>query len=85
MRRGLFVLAVILFIVGSLTIAVVSTSKAKGSKAVTAQGVHTITVTPWGPDQQTIDAARARVVRHPAVAKYLRGTLNRMLSFEFIE
>lgn len=85
MRRGLLVLAGVLFIVGSLTIAVVSTSKAKGGKAVTAQGMHTITVTPWGPDQQASDAARARAVSHPAVAKYLRGTLNRMLSFEFID
>ncbi|HEX5735018.1 MAG TPA: hypothetical protein VF131_19465 [Blastocatellia bacterium] len=86
MRRGLFVLAGILFVVGSLTVAIVSTSKAKvASRAVTMHGEHTITITPWGPDQQTIDAAKARVTAHPDVVKYLRGTLNRMLSFDFID
>ena len=48
-------------------------------------GEHTITITPWGPDQQTIDAAKARVASHPDVVKHLRGTINRMLSFDFIE
>lgn len=86
MRRGLFVLAGILFLVGSLTVAIVSTSKAKvTSRAVTMHGEHTITITPWGPDQQTIDAAKGRVSAHPDVVKHLRGTLNRMLSFDFID
>lgn len=86
MRRGLFVLAAILFVVGSLTIAVVATSKTKApSRAVTVQGAHTITVTPWGPDQQAVDAAKARVTSHPDVQRYIRGTLNSMLSFDFIE
>ena len=86
MRRGLFALAAILFVAGSLTFAVVSTSKAKGaSKAVTTQGTHTITVTPWGPDQQAVDAAKLRVAGNSAVQTYLRGTTNRLLSFDYID
>ncbi len=86
MRRGLFVLAGILFVIGGLAIAVVSTSKAKGtSRAVTTQGTHAITVTPWGPDQETIDAAKLRIAANPKVQAYLRGTINRLLSFDYID
>ncbi|HJQ67396.1 MAG TPA: hypothetical protein VKA70_00375 [Blastocatellia bacterium] len=49
------------------------------------QGSHTITVAPWGPDQQAIDAAKARVMSNATVQKYLRGTRNRILSFDYIE
>ena len=38
----------------------------------------------WGPDQQTIDAAKARVSGNPTFKVY-QGTLNRMLSFDFID
>ncbi|HKP87854.1 MAG TPA: hypothetical protein VJZ26_17260, partial [Blastocatellia bacterium] len=86
MRRGLYVLAGILLVVGSITIAVASSGKAKVTpRGVTMQGSHSITVTPWGPDQATIDAAKERVMSNAMVQKYLRGTRNRMLSFDFIE
>ena len=86
MRRGLYVLAGVLLVIGCLTIAVASSIKSKVTpRAVTMQGTHTITVTPWGPDQATIDATKERVMANAAVQKYLRGTRNRMLSFDFID
>src|ERR1700730_14116281 len=44
-----------------------------------------VTVTPWGPDQNAIDAARAMVVSHPSVRRYLDGTRNRLLSLQLLD
>ncbi len=86
MRRGLYILAGVLLVIGSITIAVASSNKAKGTpRGVTMQGSHSITITPWGPDQAAVDAAKERVMRNTAVQKLLRGTRNRMLSFDFID
>ncbi|HJQ67395.1 MAG TPA: hypothetical protein VKA70_00370 [Blastocatellia bacterium] len=85
MRRGLFVLAGVLLVVGSLAV-VVTTSGAKvAGRGVTTQGVHTITVTPWGPDQQAVDAAKQRVDSNARVQSYLKDTTHRLLSFDYID
>jgi hypothetical protein len=44
-----------------------------------------INVVPWGPTQETIDAAKLRVERSAAVQKELRGTRYRLLEFNYIE
>jgi len=44
-----------------------------------------ITVAPWGPTQETIDAVKSSVAARPALQKFLRGTRNRLLHFGLIE
>ena len=44
-----------------------------------------VTVTPWGPDQNAFDSARAVVETHPLVRQYLDGTVHRFLSFELLD
>ena len=46
---------------------------------------HTITVTPRGPDQATVEAAKKALALSPAVQRYLKGTTNRMISFALAE
>src|SRR6266404_2309453 len=55
----------------------------KGTDPVT--GGHTFALTPWGPSQQTVDAARAGLPRNPAVLKRLAGARFRLISFDFID
>src|SRR5262245_20118276 len=89
MRRWLFVWAAGIALVASSLIAAASLSAEKsGSKGTrTAQnpGPHTITVTPWGPDQETIDETKQRVEKNPRVQFYLKGKRYRMISFDFVE
>ena len=87
MRRWLCVSAVMALLVGSSFIALVSLAGAKSSVGARekAQGAHTITVTPWGPDQATIDDAKSRLLKNPALQRYLAGKGSRMLSFDFLE
>ena len=49
------------------------------------QAGHTITVTPRGPDQAIVESAKKNLVLSPAVQRFLKGTTNRMISFELIE
>lgn len=48
-------------------------------------GEHTFSVARWGPSQETIDAARAAVLKSPAVVKRLAGARSRLISFNFTE
>ena len=43
-----------------------------------------VEVTPWGPTQEMLDAAAARLAEQPQVQDYLKGTRNRLLSFDLI-
>src|SRR5258706_606416 len=54
-------------------------------KAIGVTGPHVITLAPWGPTQQTMDAARAGVVRNPAVLKRMGTSRFRLISFELID
>ncbi len=44
-----------------------------------------VELTPWGPNQATIDAVLPTVISHPSVRKYLDGTRYRLLSFELVD
>lgn len=54
-------------------------------KSIGVTGPHVITLAPWGPTQQVMDAARAGVVRNPAVLKRMGTSRFRLISFELID
>ena len=89
MRRWLCMSVGMALLVGSSLIALVSLAGVKplfgASAGHQSQGPHTITVTQWGPDQVTIDETKSRLVSHPSLQRYLKGTRYRMLSFDFVE
>ncbi len=87
MRRWLGVLAVVTLLVGGSFIALVSLAGANSSLSARqkAKSPHTITVTPWGPDQTTIDDTKGRLLKSPVLLRYLAGKSYRMLSFDFLE
>src|SRR5215211_6263265 len=90
MRRWLLVLigavAVLvssLFITGSLTKA---KALFKGEPNISrSQGAHNIKVTPWGPEQATIDETKSNLMKHASLHQYLKGAQYRLLSFDFVE
>lgn len=87
MRRWLCVSAGLALLVGSSFIAFVSLAGEKPSVGARekTQGAHTITVTPWGPDQATIDDTKRGLLKNRTLQRYLAGTGYRMLSFDFLE
>jgi hypothetical protein len=91
MRRKLFVLGgLCALICGSLSPAAVSIKASSSYKPfvfepASAQEGHTIKITPIGPTQESIDAAKARVFKHPTVKQLLKGAESRMISFQLIE
>ena len=86
MRRWMCVTAVVALLVGSAFIALLSLTGGKSAlgAAPKAQGQHTITVTPWGPDQATIDDTKSRLLKTPTLKRFLAGS-SRMLSFDFVD
>lgn len=91
-RRVLFALIVLWgLICGSLCPASMTRIEANNSSSsfvfTTAgpQEGHTITITPWGPTQEIVDAAKARVVSNPGLITLLKGAEYRMLSFQLID
>ncbi|MGI8786186.1 MAG: hypothetical protein ACR2HG_00305 [Pyrinomonadaceae bacterium] len=50
-----------------------------------AQQPLKITVVPWGPTQEMVDAAKLRVERSDAAQKLLQGTKYRIMGFEYID
>ncbi len=86
MRRWLSVSGGIALLVGSSLIAFASLTGENPSLDArpTTQAQHTITVTPWGPDQATIDNTKNRLLKSPALKRFLAGS-SRMLSFDFVE
>lgn len=95
MRRLLWIPAILTVLVSSLFIVLVSMAgaesaksshpKAEVSREWKAEGVHTITVTPWGPDQATIDETKSRLLKNETLLHYLDGNKYRLLSFDFVE
>jgi hypothetical protein len=49
------------------------------------QNEMTVRVTPWGPTQETMDAAKAKLVQHPELHRFLRLSRNRLVSFELVQ
>lgn len=86
MRRWLCVSAGLALLVGSSFIALVSLAGEKSSVGARekTQGAHTITVTPWGPDQATIDDTKSGLLKNRTLQRYLAGK-NRLISFDFLE
>lgn len=92
MFRRHYVLALMLAVIVSLTFAPRALNSIRGfdksssqEKAIGVTGPHTITVTPWGPTQETIDSSRASLMRNPAVLKRMAGSRFRLISFELID
>jgi hypothetical protein len=48
-------------------------------------GPLVVTVKPWGPDQATIDRARADLLKNPSILAALRGAQYRLLFFDLIQ
>jgi hypothetical protein len=93
MRRRLLVLigavavlASSLFVTGSLTRAkALFNRESSDAKNSPPQEPHNIKITPWGPDQSTIDETKSNLLKHPSLQRYLKGARHRMLSFDFVE
>jgi hypothetical protein len=92
MRRRIKVLAAIFAVASVLVITSVASSRRAPSESHDLKGAtkrsqepHTIKVTPWGPDQITIDTTKRQLLKHPTLLSYLKGKRYRMLSFDFIE
>src|SRR5215208_3150092 len=93
MRRWLSVSAMLLAITGmtiftaasSARPAAVSGLEAAASIKMNAQATHSITITPWGPDQQMVDAAKRKVLSDPLLNKILNGARHRLLAFEYVD
>jgi hypothetical protein len=76
------------FIFASLTsnkVAASDKSDLKSARPTARQDAHEIKITPWGPSQETVDAAKANLPKHPAVQSYLKGTQSRLISFELLD
>jgi hypothetical protein len=85
MRRYLWILAVITVCCLFIALASLARTESSGTNITKAQGAHNITVTPWGPDQATIDETKTRLLRNPILQRYLAGKNYRLLSFDFLE
>jgi len=92
MRGRIKVLAAMLAVASALVITSVASSRRAPSESHDLKGAtkrsqepHTIKVTPWGPDQTTIDTTKRQLVKNSALLPYLKGKRYRMLSFDFIE
>lgn len=93
MRRRLYVIATILALVSGLVFTSFTSNKVTASDTndlknvplAPTQGAHSIKITPWGPSQEAIDAAKANLLKHPAVRRYLKGTQFRLISFELLD
>jgi hypothetical protein len=81
MLRRIIVLSLLLILLcGMLMTAASSTQNpSKSSEPLK------VTVVPYGPSQETIDAKKASLLNHPSVKSYLKGTRVRVLSFELID
>src|ERR1044071_2128959 len=92
MRRRIMTLAAMLAVASALVISSIASNRRAASDKETRKGErarpqepHTIKVTPWGPEQATIDATRDQLAKHPALAPYLKGKRYRLISFDFVE
>jgi hypothetical protein len=80
LRRGI-VLSLMLILPCVMLMTGASSSESKGK----AQEPLTVTVVPVGPDQATIDATKASLLNNDSVRATLKGTRNRILSFELLD
>jgi hypothetical protein len=87
MRPLLWIPAVLTLLVSIFFIAFASMARTESSTSSRpkAQGVHMIAVTPWGPDQATIDETKSRLLKNAMLQRYLASKNYRLLSFDFVE
>ena len=92
MLRRHYVIALTLAVIAGLVFVPRALNSIRGfdkstsqDKAINATLGHTFALNPWGPSQETVDAARAGLLRNPAVLKRLAGSRFRLISFEFID
>jgi hypothetical protein len=60
-------------------------SKIRGTKLTHPDSGLVLNVITLGPSQKIIDSVSSKLINHPSVQKYLKGTKYRMLSFELVE
>ncbi|MCU1288279.1 MAG: hypothetical protein JWN60_508 [Acidobacteria bacterium] len=73
---------------GLLFCLIAGSAEAKGNtetRAKRQQSPITIKVTPWGPTQQEVDAAKLRTENSAPVQNLLNGTKYRLIEFSYIE
>jgi hypothetical protein len=90
MLRRHYVLAMMFAVIVSLTFAPralnsIRTSDKSQDKPINQATAHAITLLPWGPAQETVDASKESLLRSPALLKYLKGSRFRLISFGFID
>ncbi len=88
MKRWFFVSVIAVPLVALLCVAIVHSQRMNHSEMAAAQDDEKpmkVEVTPWGPTQEMLDGAAARLQRQTQVRRYLKGTRSRMLSLELIE
>jgi len=95
MRRSLYLLVPFLALVVSFLFITGFSESGKAQKpdqAMSARDSETrareslrVVVTPWGPTQDAIGAARISTASRPEVQRYLKGKNHRLLHFELIE
>ncbi len=81
MLRRIIVLSLLLILPCVMLMTGVSSSESKSK----SQEPLTVTVVPYGPDQAKIDATKTRLLNHQSVRSHLKGSKNRILSFELLD
>src|SRR5262249_42007558 len=98
MRRLVYLIVMMLPLVGGYVFTTSPSNKATAfdnkdlktaslasKQGLQPKGLHDIKITPWGPSQESIDAAKAGLIERPAVKAYLKGTRFRLISFELLD
>ena len=92
MLRRHYVLALMAVVIVSLMFVPRALNSIRGfdkstsqEKAIGITGGHTISLAPWGPTQQTINASKASLLRNPALLKRLGGSRFRLISFDLVD
>jgi hypothetical protein len=87
MRRtpGLLIFAMALMTIGGFAFTLARTPNAGETPPPRATEPHQITVTPIGPDQETVDKVKSNLLKNPTLVARLKGARYRVVTFEFIE
>lgn len=88
MRRRLYTFTILLLAASCLMFSAwnASTGSLRKSASFELQSEpRIINVTQWGPDQQVVDAAKSRLMKHPLLQTSSKGPERRLLSCDFVE
>jgi hypothetical protein len=81
MLRRIIVLSLLLILLCGMLITAASSNKNQSKSSEPLK----ITIVPYGPSQETIDAKKVSLLNNPSVKSYLKGTRVRVLSFELMD